>query len=158
MCKHVLKPKEYLDRLQHVLTQQDGFSIAYTNEIAGLTDIIVKDNKGNEIFIMPKDGGIYGELSYGTIMQIRGIQAKHPRVLLVSFSKIDTVIQEALLKMGAYFLIKPTIENVIRKLGEIAGYPDSYSINIPSQPPASIIERVTSAIAAMFSKFLPSKK
>ena len=154
----MLKPKEYIDRLQHVLTQQDGFSIAYTNEIAGLTDIIVKDNKGNEIFIMPKDGGIYGELSYGTLIQVKGIQAKHPRVLLVSFSKIDTVIQEALVKMGAYFLIKPTIGEVIKKLCEIAGYPDSYTINMPAPPPASIIERGISAIAAMFSRFLPSKK
>jgi hypothetical protein len=113
------KPTEYINDLQKAINQSDSFSVVSTEESGGLVDITVKDAKGDDIFIKMKDAGSYGELPMASVLQLKKVREKHPKVLLVSFSKISADIQSVFKNMGIEFLIRPTVEDTTRKLSEM---------------------------------------
>jgi hypothetical protein len=116
-----MKPIDYINKLQKAINQSDSFSIVSTEECGDLVDIMVKDKKGEDIFIKMRDAKTYGQLPLATSIILKDVKDKHPRVLLVSFSRIEIALQEIFTKMGVYFLIKPSVEDTTRKLTEIAG-------------------------------------
>jgi hypothetical protein len=115
----MLKSREYIDKLQEALEQSDNFSIVSTEEIGYLLDIVVTDKRGDDIYIKVKDAGSYGQLPLACIFHIKEVKEKYPRMLLISFSKIRIALQEAFRNIGVEFLIKPTIEDAMRKLTEM---------------------------------------
>jgi|SRR5579859_3272599 len=111
--------EDYSSRLQKVLGSCASFSITSVEEFGNMVHIVVRDNIGSDIIVMLKDSRAFGKLPMPTIFQIDDVMKKYSRILLVSFTRIDADLQEAFSNMGIEFLIKPKVEDVVKKLSEM---------------------------------------
>lgn len=77
------------------------------------------DKTGSVLLIEIKDGKSYGELPLATALDLNKAKAAHPLILLVSLSDISEILGITFNQLGIPYLIKPTVENVSRKVVEL---------------------------------------